>query len=105
MITHFKARILASAITMLVILNSNPSHAQTAAAAPVSTVKADAPTTQLDHISIQVVGSKGPAIFLIPGLSSPRAVWDGVVPDLAKTHRVYLVQVNGFAGDEPRGNL
>ncbi|MGY4398757.1 pimeloyl-ACP methyl ester carboxylesterase [Sphingomonas sp. UYAg733] len=104
MITHFKARILASAVTMLVILNSNPSHAQTAAV-PATTVKADAATTQLDHISIQAVGTKGPAIFLIPGLSSPRAVWDGVVPELAKTHRVYLVQVNGFAGDDPRGNL
>ncbi|QNA82682.1 alpha/beta hydrolase [Sphingomonas sp. So64.6b] len=104
MIAHFKARILASAITMLVILNSNPAHAQTAIA-PAPAAKADAATTQLDHISIQVVGSKGPAIFLIPGLSSPRAVWDGVVSELAKTHRVYLVQVNGFAGDEPRGNL
>jgi len=60
--------------------------------------------TQMGHISIQVVG-KGSPVILIPGLSSPRAVWDGVAPELAKNHKVYLVQVNGFAGDAPRDNL
>lgn len=59
---------------------------------------------QMAHISVQVVGQGSPVI-LIPGLSSPRATWDGVVPALAKNHRVYLVQVNGFGGDDPRGNL
>jgi pimeloyl-ACP methyl ester carboxylesterase len=32
-------------------------------------------------------------------------VWSGVVPRLARTHRLYLVQVNGFGGDDPRANL
>ncbi|MES2442993.1 MAG: alpha/beta hydrolase [Pseudomonadota bacterium] len=59
---------------------------------------------QMGHISIKAVG-KGDPVILIPGLASPRAVWDGVLPELAKHHRVYLVQVNGFAGDEPRDNL
>lgn len=67
-----------------------------AAASPVS--------VQMDHISVQVVGQGAPVI-LIPGLASPRASWDGVVPELAKTRRVYLVQVNGFGGDDPRANL
>ncbi|MBW4331728.1 alpha/beta hydrolase [Stakelama sp. CBK3Z-3] len=58
----------------------------------------------MDHISVQAMGSGDPVI-LIPGLSSPRGVWDGVAPHLASGHRVYLVQVNGFAGDDPRGNL
>lgn len=62
-------------------------------------------TTNLPHISIVAAGTKGSPIVLIPGLSSPRAVWDGVVPMLAKTHRVYVVQVNGFAGDAPGANL
>ena len=59
--------------------------------------------TQLDHISIQSIGS-GPSIFLIPGLSSPRAVFDRIAPVLAAKHTVHLVQVNGFAGDDPRAN-
>ncbi|OAN63934.1 alpha/beta hydrolase [Sphingomonas sp. TDK1] len=56
------------------------------------------------HISVQVLG-RGSPVVLIPGLSSPRATWDGVVPELIKNHRVYLVQVNGFGGDDPRANL
>lgn len=102
--THLKARLLATAVTLFVVLNPLTGHAQTAAPAPALTVRADPVVTQLDHVSIATVG-KGPAIFLIPGLSSPRAVWDGVVPDLARTHRVYLVQVNGFGGDAPGKNL
>lgn len=50
------------------------------------------------HISIVKRGS-GMPVVLIPGLSTPRAVWDGVAPEIAKDHTVYLVQVNGFAGD------
>lgn len=60
--------------------------------------------TRFDHISIVALG-KGTPVVLVPGLASPRAVWDGVVADLAKSHRVYLVQVNGFGGDAPGANL
>lgn len=31
-------------------------------------------------------------------------MWDGVAADLARTHRVHLVQVNGFGGDAPGDN-
>lgn len=78
------------------ILNMPTAHA---AAAP-----AQARLIQMDHISVQIIG-RGSPVILIPGLSSPRAVWDGVAPDLARTHTVYLVQVNGFGGDQPRANL
>ncbi|WP_294099228.1 alpha/beta hydrolase [Sphingomonas sp.] len=65
---------------------------------------AGAAMIQTLHISVQVIG-KGSPVILIPGLSSPREVWDGIAPELAKTHTVYLVQVNGFGGDDPRANL
>lgn len=76
-----------------------------AVAAPASppVAKAEA-EVRMDHISIVKLGSGSP-VFLIPGLASPRAVWDGVAPELAKSHAIYLVQVNGFAGDEPGANL
>lgn len=96
MIRHLKLRLLAAIATPLLVL-----HPQAAQCAPAT---APATGTRLDHISIIVTGTGSPVI-LIPGLASPRAVWDGVVPDLAKTHRVYLVQVNGFGGDAPGGNL
>jgi pimeloyl-ACP methyl ester carboxylesterase len=59
---------------------------------------------RLSHISIVAMGSGSPVV-LIPGLSSPRAVWDGIAPRLAAEHTVYLVQVNGFGGDDPGANL
>lgn len=71
---------------------------------PAAAMAAPSNVTQMGHISVQKIG-KGSPVILIPGLASPRAVWDGVAPELAKTHTVYLVQVNGFGGDDPRDNL
>jgi len=93
-----KGRLIAAFAFPLFLLNASPAHA-----APGAIATAPAATV-MDHISIEVTGSGSP-IFLIPGLASPRATWDGVVPELAKTHRVYLVQVNGFGGDAPGANL
>ncbi|QIK78545.1 alpha/beta hydrolase [Sphingomonas piscis] len=50
---------------------------------------------QLSRISVQSIG-EGKPVVLIPGLATPRDVWSGIVPELAKRHRVLLVQVNGF---------
>lgn len=74
-------------------------HAQPAAAPAAASAE-----TRLPHISIQSIGHGDPVV-LIPGLASPRAVWDGIAPELARTHRVLLVQVNGFGGDDPGANL
>ena len=59
---------------------------------------------RLPHISITTMGGGSPVI-LIPGLSSPREVWNGVAPTLAANHQVVLVQVNGFGGDDAGANL
>ncbi len=99
MISHLKAGLAATAVALMVVLYLGMSHAQVATAP-----KTDAVETQMPHISVQTVG-KGAPVILVPGLSSPRAVWDGVVPTLARSHRVYVVQVNGFGGDDPRANL
>jgi len=88
-------RLAASALTLGVVLHPAAGHAAVPAAAPV---------TQMAHISVVATG-RGTPVILIPGLSSPRAVWDGVVPELARNHRVYVVQVNGFGGDAPGANL
>ncbi len=95
--THWGLRLAASALTLGIVLQPTPGHAATAAPAP-------APAIRMPHISVVATG-KGTPVILIPGLSSPRAVWDGVVPILAKDHRVYTVQVNGFGGDAPGANL
>lgn len=96
-----KARIVAAIGFPLMLLSLDHAHAAPrATAAPAAT----AAETRMEHISIVETG-KGSPVILIPGLSSPRAVWDGFAPELAKSHRVILVQVNGFAGDDAGGNL
>lgn len=95
MIRRIAFALLATA-SIPMILHTPVAHAATA--------PAPADLIQMDHISVQVIG-KGRPVILIPGLSSPRAVWDGVAPELAKSHTVYLVQVNGFGGDAPGANL
>lgn len=95
MIRRIAFALLATA-SIPMILGAPPAHAATA--------PAPADLIQMEHLSVQVIG-KGSPVILIPGLSSPRAVWDGVAPELARTHTVYLVQVNGFGGDAPGANL
>ena len=60
-------------------------------------VAADATPTRF---SVVTVGS-GSDVILIPGLSSPRAVWAATAERLKTTHRVHLVQSKGFG--EPAG--
>ena len=71
-------------------------------ASPVA--QAQSAEVRLPHISIVTEGSGSPVVF-IPGLSSPRAVWDQSAAALRGKHKLILVQVNGFAGDEPGANL
>lgn len=102
---HNRKILAAVAGPIALIANMHPGHAAPAVATAKTT--ASAPTSaevRLPHISITTVG-KGSPVVLIPGLSSPRAVWDGIVPRLAAKHQVILVQVNGFAGDDPGANL
>lgn len=94
-----KARLIAAIAFPLLALGVASAHA-----APAPRAVAASAEMRMDHISIVTMG-KGSPVILIPGLSSPRAVWDGVAPTLAKTHRVILVQINGFAGNDPGTNL
>ena len=73
-------------------------------AEPASPSAATPAETRLPHISVQSLG-RGEPVVLIPGLASPRAVWSAIAPELARGHRVLLVQVNGFGGDDPGANL
>lgn len=44
---------------------------------------------------------EGPAIVLFHSLLSDRASFDGVIPALAKTHRVIVAELPGFGQSEP----
>ncbi|ODU19965.1 MAG: alpha/beta hydrolase [Sphingomonas sp. SCN 67-18] len=67
-------------------------------AAPVHAAPAHvAPSAQPTRFSVSVMGS-GPDVILIPGLASSANVWNATAARLAKTHRVHVIQVAGFAG-------
>jgi pimeloyl-ACP methyl ester carboxylesterase len=68
-------------------------------APPPAAAPAFAPT----RFSVVVEGS-GPDVILIPGLSSPREVWDGARAALGGKYRLHLVQLNGFGGTAPGAN-
>jgi len=96
-LTNLKNGLLASAVALLVMLHPTNGRCAPGTAAAAAAV-------QMEHISIVAIG-QGRPVILIPGLSSPRAIWDAVAPELAKRHRVYLLQINGFGGDDPKANL
>ncbi len=100
--TSHRLNLLFALASLPFVLQPGTGRCDTPAPRPAAATAA--PEERMDHISVSVIGHGSPVI-LIPGLASPRAVWDGVASDLAKTHRVILVQVNGFGGDDPGANL
>ena len=84
-------RKIASLFFGLLVANIS-THEAEAKAAPAAEQK-------MARVTITSIGQGNPVV-LIPGLASPRAVWDGIAPELAKGHRVIMVQVNGFGGGD-----
>ena len=57
------------------------------------------------RFTVEVVGEGDRDAILIPGLLSPRSVWDGQIETLTRAgYRVHLVQVNGFGGTDAGAN-
>ena len=64
---------------------------------------ADSTLIVQDRFSDEIVG-RGPDLVFIPGLSSSREVWKATAERLKGHYRLHLIQVAGFAGEEPRAN-
>ncbi len=88
--TAFRIRIAAAALTPLLCVPAFAAPATTPAFAPT-------------RFSVVVEG-RGPDVILIPGLASPRAVWDGARAALGGKYRLHLVQLAGFGGTAPGVN-
>jgi pimeloyl-ACP methyl ester carboxylesterase len=57
---------------------------------------------QAERFTVEVRGS-GPDLLLIPGMGTPRAVWDATVKSFAGCYRIHTVQLRGF-GDAAGAN-
>ena len=83
-----------------------------ACTAPVAAIAKDAPAAAATTVALPadsrftvVVEGKGPDVILIPGLASPREVWDGTRAALAGKARLHILQIKGFDGGDPGPNL
>lgn len=76
-----------------------------AQSAPAASHVASIPTANLyPHIRTRLHGNTGPLVILIPGMSTPGAVWDDSVARLSANHRLLVVEVRGFDGERGTAN-
>lgn len=59
-------------------------------------------SVEVGALKVETLGATGPAVILIPGLSSGPWVWRDTAPRLAAKHRVYLLTLPGFDGRAPQ---
>lgn len=93
--TLFRAALAAVTLSAALMMPASARPAEPAAAASVA-------PTQRTRLTVSVIGT-GPDVVLIPGLASPRAVWDRTVEQLKGRYRLHLVQMRGF-GDAAGAN-
>lgn len=73
------------------------------AVAPAAAAPARAPAFAPTRFSVVVEGA-GPDVVLIPGLASPRDVWNGARAALGGKYRLHLVELAGFGNSAPGAN-
>lgn len=78
-----------------------PPRAEPAATAEAAR-QVEADHEGLTRITVETAGEGGVDIILVPGLSTPREVWQGLVEELQGQARLHLVEINGF-GSAPAG--
>lgn len=94
-----RASFVIAALLALCVADPIVGHAR--AAEPDASCSA--PLVAGKRITVKVEGS-GPDVVLIPGLSSPRAVWDTTAKRLKGRYRLHLVEVRGFDGGDAGPN-
>jgi pimeloyl-ACP methyl ester carboxylesterase len=57
-----------------------------------------------DHVRTTLHGAAGPVAVLIPGMSTPGAVWDDTVAELSGEMRLLVVEVRGMEGGRAPAN-
>ena len=88
---------LAAAMIPLALVAPSPALAGEAASDGVT-------VNQYDHIRTTLHGADGPVAVLIPGMSTPGAVWDDLVAELSDDRRLLVVEVRGMEGARAPAN-
>ncbi|MEG0001914.1 alpha/beta fold hydrolase [Comamonas sp.] len=66
-----------------------------------TTLGARAQDNKADLFGVEIRGSGGHDVLLIPGLASSPEVWTSLAAQLSAQHRVHLIDIAGFAGRAP----
>jgi pimeloyl-ACP methyl ester carboxylesterase len=100
----YYSRFSAAKFAILIAINTAmasaaPVKAATSAScAADSAVASDAAKAEGKRFSVVIEG-KGPEIILIPGLATPRDVWEPTVSALRNCYTIHTVQIRGFGDD------
>jgi len=100
---HIVRRILIALLALLVVLTI------ASVVFNAATSDAEVPVTQLWHgrfvdgTAYRRWGAHGSPVILLGGFAEPSFVWERVGPLLARTHRVYALDLDGFGYSERRG--
>jgi pimeloyl-ACP methyl ester carboxylesterase len=88
---------------LAILLLSTAIQSAPANATPSCAIDTNAPRDAARYdgkrFTVQIEG-RGPDLILIPGLSTPGAVWDDAVTKLAKCYTVHVVSIRGFGDQE-----
>jgi pimeloyl-ACP methyl ester carboxylesterase len=69
--------------------------------------KAATPAARIEsfpRFTVEIIGTKGPDVILIPGLATPREVWRPLAEALKGEARLHLVELRGFGPGDPGPN-
>lgn len=90
-------------LTLLLVLTcASHASAKSGKSCVVANTARGAAKAEGTRFSVVIEGPDGKDVkdvILIPGLSSPRAVWDSTVDALAGCYRIHTVQLRGFGDD------
>ena len=93
--TLLRAALAAAALSAALAMPAFGRMSETAPPAPAA-------PAERACLTVSVIGN-GPDVILIPGLASPRRVWDRTAEQLKGRYRLHLVQIRGF-GDDAAAN-
>lgn len=93
--TLLRAALAAAALSAALAMPAFARMSETAPPAPAA-------PAERARLTVSVIGN-GPDVILIPGLASPRSVWDRTAEQLKGRYRLHLVQIRGF-GDDAAAN-
>ncbi|WP_231562492.1 alpha/beta fold hydrolase [Sphingomonas sp. 35-24ZXX] len=93
--TLLRAALAAAALSAALAMPAFGRMSETAPPAPTA-------PAERARLTVSVIGN-GPDVILIPGLASPRRVWDRTAEQLKGRYRLHLVQIRGF-GDDAAAN-